>query len=34
MINILANDGIDKVGQIALEEAGFNVDTNNILRMN
>ena len=30
MINILANDGIDKVGQIALEEAGFNVDTNNI----
>ena len=30
MTNILANDGIDKAGQIALEEAGFNVDTNNI----
>ena len=30
MTNILANDGIDKAGQVALEEAGFNVDTNNI----
>jgi D-3-phosphoglycerate dehydrogenase len=30
MTNILANDGIDKAGQIALEEAGFNVDLNNI----
>ena len=30
MTNILANDGIDKAGQIALEEAGFNVDINNI----
>ncbi|HIF15598.1 MAG TPA: 3-phosphoglycerate dehydrogenase [Bacteroidetes bacterium] len=30
MTNILANDGIDKAGQLALEEAGFNVDINNI----
>ena len=30
MTNILANDGIDKAGQVALEEAGYNLDTNNI----
>src|SRR6202012_6288920 len=30
MIKILANDGIDPIGQKMLEDAGFEVDTNNI----
>jgi D-3-phosphoglycerate dehydrogenase len=30
MIRILANDGIDPIGKQMLEEAGFEVDTNNI----
>ncbi|HTD40888.1 MAG TPA: hypothetical protein VK671_09725, partial [Mucilaginibacter sp.] len=30
MIKILANDGIDPIGKKMLEDAGFEVDTNNI----
>ena len=29
-VKILANDGIDAIGKLMLEEAGFSVDTNKI----